>query len=71
MASIELDDLFEPAAFAAQCLRDPSKANTVRWAIHERKRNGLEAAGGTVRLGRKILINRTGFRRWLEQRNPK
>ena len=69
MTPIELNDLFEPAAFAEHCLRDPAKARTVQWAIHERKKNGLEAAGGTVRFGRRILINRAGFCRWLAERN--
>lgn len=68
MTSIDLEDLFEPEDFADKCLHDQRKAATIRWAIHERKRNGLEAAGGTVKLGRKILINRAGFLRWLEQK---
>ncbi len=37
----------------------------LRWFIFNAATNGLQAAGGIVRIGRRVYISEEGFDRWI------
>ena len=43
----------------------------IRWWLHNRQTNGMEAAGACVRIGRRIYIDVDGFERWVASQNPR
>lgn len=60
--TLSLDDLLTIEQLAE---RYPSflSINTLRWQLRHRDTNGLRAA--CVQLGRKLLISKTAYERWL------
>jgi hypothetical protein len=71
MAAYNLADLYSPDEFARSRLNNKLTPGAVQWLVHERLRNGLHEAGGTVKLGRRVYIHEPGFTLWLQQRNSK
>lgn len=39
---------------------------SLRWIVFNAEKNGLEKAGGVIRIGRKVLIEEHAFLRWVE-----
>ncbi len=60
--TLNLDDLLTIEQLAQ---RYPAflSVNTLRWQLRHRDDNGLRPA--CVQLGRKLLISKTGYERWL------
>lgn len=59
----------EPLYSVAQfCTKEPAfKQGGIRWYIFNGKRNGLEASGAIVRVGRRVLIDRPAFLAWAKK----
>lgn len=43
---------------------------SLRWLIFKAKENGLERAGGVVRLGRRVFLDPEKFFLWLDAQQP-
>jgi len=54
------------AAFVAG---SPFTENQLRWWIFNATTNGLDEAGGVVRVGRGVYIDVDAFDRWIEAQN--
>lgn len=61
-AAIELRDLRDVEAFAAES-SDVLSVSTLRWQLRHRDTNGLAAA--CVRVGKRLLISKSRYERWL------
>lgn len=48
----------------------PFSESQLRWFIFCAEQNGLAAAGGVVRLGRRVYLDTAGFDRWIAAQNP-
>lgn len=61
-AAIELRDLRDIEALAAES-SDVLSVSTLRWQLRHRDTNGLAAA--CVRVGKRLLISKSRYERWL------
>ncbi len=66
--ALNLDDLFSVSEFAARYPRLMTEA-TLRYQLRSREENGLAAA--CVKIGKKLLISDSGYRRWLADAQAK
>lgn len=64
-ASISLDDLHSVEGLASQ-FPGILSADTLRWQLRDRARNGLASA--TVKVGKRLMISRTRYEHWLASR---
>lgn len=60
--AIDLEDLYSVDEFAARYPRILT-AHTLRYQLRDRDSNGLSAA--TVKIGKRLMISESGYRRWL------
>lgn len=61
-ATVELRDLRDIEALAAE-RPDVLSVSTLRWQLRHRDTNGLAAA--CVRVGKRLLISKSRYERWL------
>jgi len=64
-AALQLDDLHDIEGLASQYPRILS-VQTLRWQLRDREKNGLAPA--CVRVGKKLLISKTRYEKWLAAR---
>lgn len=62
-AAVVAPQLFTVEQFSAA---EPAfKEGSLRWLIFNRDSNGLEESGALIRVGRRVLIDRSKFLSWL------
>lgn len=67
-ATVRLDDLYTVEQLAAAHPRLLT-VQALRWQLRHRDTNGL--AGACVRIGKKLLIDKSRYQAWLAQRGEK
>jgi hypothetical protein len=60
-----LDDWYTVENLARAFPQVLATSNALRWYLRHRDTNGLEEVGAVRRCGRKFLISKTRFERWL------